>query len=55
MPPGTMVRLWPVLSSGFINGSMALKQQGSITTKGQADILGVCCYLEIMRNLTLKA
>jgi hypothetical protein len=44
MPLGTMVRSWPVLLPGALSGSVALQQQGSVTTKVVVDVpgLGYC-------------
>ena len=41
MPPGTVVESWSVLPLEAMSGSMALQQQGSVTTKGQADTSGL--------------
>lgn len=35
--------VWPVLLSATTSGSLALQQQVSATTKGQADVLGLGC------------
>ena len=45
MPPGTMVGSWPVLALGVMSESVALKQQGSVSTKGQVDVPGLGCCL----------
>lgn len=44
-PLGTMVGSWLCCYWGARAGSVALQQQGSITTKGQADFLGLGCHL----------
>lgn len=41
MLSGTMVGSWPVLPPGAMPGSVVLQQQGSVTTKSQADIPGL--------------
>lgn len=46
MPPGTMVKSWPVLTLGAMSGSTALQKQGSVATKGQADVPSLGCYWE---------
>ena len=36
-----MVGSWPVLALGVMSESVALKQQGSVITKGQVNVLGL--------------
>lgn len=38
MPPGVMVGSWPMLPARAMSKFMDLQQQGSIPTKGQADV-----------------
>jgi hypothetical protein len=51
MPPWAIVGFWLVLLSGSMSGSMALKQQGSFATKGQADIISLGCHMETCQCL----
>ena len=44
MPPGTMVKSWPVLTLGAMSGSVALQKLVSVATKDQADVPDLGCY-----------
>lgn len=46
MPPGSMVGSWSVVAPRSISDSMSLQLQGSIATKGQADIPGLHCLIQ---------
>lgn len=50
MPSGTMVESWPLMPPGATSGSLALKQQGFVTIKGQA----VCWYKLPPRDMPPK-
>jgi hypothetical protein len=44
MPPKTMMWSWSVLSPGTTSESVALQQQGSVTTKNQSVVVSVCAW-----------
>ena len=54
MPPQTTEGFWLVLLPAATSGSLALQQQGSLTTEGQADVSGLgyhlVTYLRAVKN-----